>query len=76
MRPDCDAVDAARRRTLSRYEFAQTVCGPGFLAKLPPMQTSIRGFLMADTAYYYPEDRSISESIRIGRDLAAACGDA
>ena len=40
--------------------------------KLPPMQTEIRGFLMADTAYYYPEDRSISESIRVGRQLADA----
>lgn len=61
----------------SRYEFAQTVCSPGFMAALPPMRTSIAGFAMADTAYYYPEDRSISESIRVGRDLArAAAGDA
>jgi phosphohistidine phosphatase SixA len=34
------------------------------------MRTSMRGFLMADTAYYYPEDRSISESIRVGKRLA------
>lgn len=25
---------------------------------------------MADTAYYYPEDRSISESVEVGRRLA------
>jgi protoporphyrinogen oxidase len=56
----------------SRYEFAQTVCTPGFYEQLPAMRTSIRGFLMADTAYYYPEDRSISESIRVGRQLADA----
>ena len=55
---------------VSRYEFAQAVCGPGFFDRLPPMATSIGGFFMADTAYYYPEDRSISESIRVGRDLA------
>jgi protoporphyrinogen oxidase len=53
-----------------RYEFAQTVCPPGFYDMLPPMQTPIRGLLMADTAYYYPEDRSISESAAVGRKLA------
>lgn len=56
----------------SRYEFAQTVCSPGFYDRLPSMRTSIGGFVMADTAYYYPEDRSISESIRVGHELAQA----
>jgi protoporphyrinogen oxidase len=53
-----------------RYEFAQTVCPPGFQDMLPPMRTPIAGFYMADTSYYYPEDRSISESARVGRRLA------
>jgi protoporphyrinogen oxidase len=56
----------------SRYEFAQTVCTPNFFAQLPGMATSIQGFFMADTAYYYPEDRSISESVRVGNNLARA----
>ena len=55
---------------ISRYEYAQTVCTPNFFSKLPAMQTSIQGFFMADTSYYYPEDRSISESIHIGKKLA------
>lgn len=54
----------------SRYEFAQTVCPPGFYDMLPPMKTPLQGFYMADTSYYYPEDRSISESIRVGYELA------
>jgi len=57
-------------RHVSRYEFAQPICPPGFYDMLPSMQTSIEGFCMADTCYYYPEDRSISESIRVGRELA------
>jgi hypothetical protein len=57
-----------------RYEFAQTISPPGFYALLPPMRTPIDGLFMADTSYYYPEDRSISESARVGRELAdAAC---
>jgi len=54
----------------SGYEFAQTVCPPNFDAQLPPMRTSLQGFLMADTSYYYPEDRSIAESVKVGQTLA------
>jgi hypothetical protein len=58
-------------RHVSRYEYAQAVCPPGFYDMLPDMATSISGFVMADTSYYYPEDRSICESIRVGDQLAA-----
>ena len=54
-----------------RYEFAQTVCTPNFYAQLPPMQSAVKGIFLADTSHYYPEDRSISESMRLGRELAA-----
>jgi len=54
-----------------RYEFAQTICPPGFQAMLPSMRTPIAGFFMADTAYYYPEDRSINESINTAHALVA-----
>jgi hypothetical protein len=35
------------------------------------MRTPLSGFFMADTAYYYPEDRSICESVKVGSQLAA-----
>lgn len=59
-------------RHCHRYEFAQTICPPGFFAQLPPMVTPIAGLYMADTAYYYPEDRSINESINTARELTRA----
>lgn len=62
--------DWVRAAHCHRYEFAQTICPPGFEAMLPPMRTPLAGFYMADTAYYYPEDRSISESVEVGRRLA------
>lgn len=55
-----------------RYDFAQTICPPGFHDMLPPMRTPIAGLYMADTAYYYPEDRSINESVNVARKLASA----
>jgi protoporphyrinogen oxidase len=57
-------------RHCHRYDFAQTICPPGFYEMLPPMKTPIEGLFMADTGYYYPEDRSINESIHVARELA------
>jgi len=71
IRPDFDPAQEVVASTASRYEFAQTVCTPGFYAALPPMKSRLAGLLMADTSHYYPEDRSISESMRIGARLAA-----
>jgi protoporphyrinogen oxidase len=71
IRPDFDPAKDLLAATASRYEFAQTVCSPGFYAALPPMQSKVRGLFMADTSHYYPEDRSISESMRIGSQLAS-----
>ncbi len=52
-----------------RYAFAQTICPPGFYRMLPSMRTPVAGLYMADTAYYYPEDRSITESVGAARAL-------
>jgi protoporphyrinogen oxidase len=54
----------------SRYRFAQPICDPGFSARLPPPNLPVGGLWVADTSYYYPEDRGISESIEFGRKLA------
>jgi protoporphyrinogen oxidase len=53
-----------------RYEYAQPVQTINFSAKLPPMYSSERkGFYFADTAYGYPRERSINESIKIVKKL-------
>lgn len=54
----------------SRYRFAQPICEPGFLDRLPPVNLPVKGLWVADTSYYYPEDRGISESIAFGRNMA------
>jgi protoporphyrinogen oxidase len=60
---------------VSRLRHAQTICPPGFAAKLPPTQTPILGLQVADTSSYYPEDRSIAESVHLGRQMARLCED-
>lgn len=54
----------------SRYRYAQPICDPGYLEKLPPAALPVKGLWVADTSYYYPEDRGISESIGFGRQMA------
>ena len=54
----------------SRYRYAQPIFDPGYLDKLPPVNLPVEGLWVADTSYYYPEDRGISESIGFGRKLA------
>lgn len=71
IRPDFDPAAEVVASTASRYEFAQTVCSPGFYDALPPMRSKVRGLYMADTSHYYLEDRSISDSMRIGARLAS-----
>ena len=57
---------------VGRLRYAQPICEPGFLSKLPPIQTPIDGLQVADTCFYYPEDRGISESVRYGKMMAKA----
>lgn len=57
-----------------RYEYAQPVCPPGFLDLLPPIKTGIEGLYIMDTSFYYPEDRSISESVNAAREIAEMIG--
>ncbi len=56
---------------VGRLRHAQPICEPGFAARLPPLQTPIAGLQIADTCFYYPEDRGLAESVRLGRVLAA-----
>jgi protoporphyrinogen oxidase len=63
--PD-DLIDV----TVGRLRHAQPVCEPNFRDKLPPVATPIHGLQIADTCFYYPEDRGIAESIRLGRSMA------
>lgn len=54
----------------SRYRFAQPIGTPGLLDGLPKPKLPIQNLWVADTSYYYPEDRGISESLDFGRKMA------
>ena len=55
---------------VNRYRYAQPICVPRYLTKLPPVALPVQGLWVADTSYYYPRDRCLSESIEFGRKIA------
>ena len=57
---------------VARLRHGQPICEPGFGAKIPPVKTPIAGLQIADTCFYYPEDRGVAESIRLGDAMARA----
>ena len=63
-----------RGTKVARLRYGQPICEPGFAAKIPAVQTPIAGLQIADTCFYYPEDRGIAESVRLGSSMANALG--
>lgn len=59
---------------VGRLRHAQPVCAPRFLQTIPDVVTPIRGLQIADTCYYYPEDRGISEGARLARTMVGRLG--
>ena len=59
---------------VARLKYGQPICEPGFAAMIPPVQTPIAGLQVADTCFYYPEDRGIAESLRLGQQMAESLG--
>jgi protoporphyrinogen oxidase len=55
---------------VARMRYGQPICEPNFASKVPPIQTPIANLQIADTCFYYPEDRGIAESVRLGSKMA------
>ena len=62
---DSDFLDIA----VSRYTCSQPICEPEYLAHTPKCEIAPNLFI-ADTSYYYPEDRGVSESLAYGKKIA------
>lgn len=56
---------------VGRLKHAQPVCDQNFAARLPQAKTAIAGLQIADTSFYYPEDRGVSESVSFAKRMVA-----
>jgi len=70
--------DFSEKWIRNRYVFrdlnAQAVCKIGFSKKIPDVRTPVNGLFITDSAQYYPEDRTMSASVRLGMRVAALAG--
>ena len=69
IKPDFN-IKYVKNYNVFKTKLAQPVCERNFLKKIPDMNKVVDGFIAADTSFYYPEDRSVSESINLGKKLA------
>lgn len=60
-----------QRCIVCREPWAQAICTVGFKDLVPAHQTPIPNLYITDSVQYYPEDRTISAAIRLGRRVAA-----
>ena len=64
--PQISHGDLLTAESVGRLRHAQPICPPGFAGALPSVRTPVAGLQIADTCFYYPEDRGIA-STRLGR---------
>ena len=66
------SADWIRARWLHREPAAQPIVTVGYHRRIPPLQTGVRGLVLANTTQIYPEDRGTNYSVRLGGDAARA----
>ncbi len=55
---------------ISRADHAQAICTVGFAAEVPDHRSPVRGLYLTDSTQFYPEDRTLSAAVRLGRRVA------
>ncbi len=68
--------DWIRASWLHREAAAQPIVTVGYHERIPPLQTGVRGLVLANTTQIYPEDRGTNYSVRLGGDAARSLLDA
>jgi protoporphyrinogen oxidase len=58
-----------------RTDTAAPVCGLGFSRTRPGMNSPIPGLFLANMTHVYPDERSVNNSIRVGREAVEAVDD-
>ena len=62
--------DWIREYHVFRDQFAQPICEVGFSRQMPGMRTPITGLFATDSCQLHPEDRTVSNSLGLGEEVA------
>jgi len=60
-----------RERWVFRERDAQPIVTVGYRDRIPPLETGVKGLLLANTTQVYPHDRGTNYAVRLGREAAA-----
>lgn len=63
--------DFVKEAFVFREKYAQPICEVGFTKDMPDMQTPLRGLYLTDSSQLHPDDRTISNSLGLGKSAAA-----
>ncbi|MDA9637001.1 NAD(P)/FAD-dependent oxidoreductase [SAR86 cluster bacterium] len=55
--------------SINKLKYAQPICDVDFKKRIPEIKTRINNLYIADTCFYYPEDRGISESTKLAKEI-------
>lgn len=59
-----------KERRVFRAPYAQPVCIANFADLRPDPRAPVRGLYVTDSTQFYPEDRTVSAAIQLGREVA------
>jgi protoporphyrinogen oxidase len=62
--------DWIKEYKVSRDKYAQPVCEVGFSKHTPGIETPVRGLYLTDSCQLHPDDRTVSNSIGLGKRVA------
>ena len=62
--------DWIREYHVSRDQYAQPVCEVGFSRHKPGIETPVKGLYLTDSCQLHPDDRTVSNSIGLGKRVA------
>jgi protoporphyrinogen oxidase len=63
--------DQVKQAFVFREKYAQPICDVGFTKDIPEMRTPLRGLYLTDSSQLHPDDRTISNSLGLGKSAAA-----
>jgi protoporphyrinogen oxidase len=62
-----------RQCLVTRDDYAQAVCPPGFSRQVPPLAAPLPGLYLTDSTQLYPADRNLSGTIELARSAVKLC---
>lgn len=70
IQPDFSEADV-RQAFVFREKYAQPICELGFTRDIPAMSSPLKGFFLTDSSQLHPDDRTISNSLGLGKQAAS-----